>query len=59
MSAEEWRCYQAVFAAASEVHIGWHDLGTIMRTRYYVPARNLWGVLVAGLAPVLGNSGEL
>lgn len=48
-----WICYRVVFQAEAPVHIGWHDLGTVQRTRCYIPARNLWAVLVAGIAPAL------
>ena len=49
-AASGWKCFRAVLAARSPIHIGWHDLGFVQRTRYYIPARNLWGALVAGLA---------
>lgn len=49
-----WRCFELLFSAEAPIHIGWHNLGLIMRTRYYIPARALWGILVAGLAPRLG-----
>lgn len=53
MSAQAWKPYQVVFRAESPTHIGWHNLGLISRTRYYVAARNVWGTLVAALAPRL------
>jgi hypothetical protein len=51
----EWSCWRAVLRARSPVHIGWHRLGLIERTRYYLPARTIWGMLVAGLAQRLGG----
>ena len=53
-----WVCYRAVFAAEAPVHIGWHSLGLIERTRYYIPARAMWGAVVAAMAPrMYGASG--
>jgi len=49
--AGDWVCYKTVFSADSPVHIGWHRLGLIERTRYYIPARAIWGTLIAALAP--------
>jgi hypothetical protein len=48
-----WRALRCVLAAEEPIHIGWHRLGLIERTRLYLPARNLWGMLVSGLAPML------
>jgi hypothetical protein len=45
-----WRCYRLHYRAESPIQIGWHKLGQIIRTRYYVPARNLWGAWVAAWA---------
>lgn len=52
---DQWQCLRTVLLAESPIHIGWHSLGLIHRTRYYIPARSLWGALVAGLAPRLGG----
>jgi len=53
-----WKVFRARLAAEGPIHIGWHHLGMIQRTRYYVPARAVWGALVAGMAPLLhGNEG--
>ena len=46
-----WVCCQAVFAAEAPVHIGWHSLRSIERTRYYIPARAIWGTVIAAMAP--------
>lgn len=51
--SEGCACYSVCLVADSPVHIGWHDLGFVQRTRYYIPARNIWGALVARLAPFL------
>jgi hypothetical protein len=45
-----WEALRVVFRADSPIHIGWHDLGVIQRTRYYIPARAVWGAMVAGYA---------
>jgi len=50
-----WNCYDVVLAAESPLHLGWHSLGLIRRTRYYIPARTIWGLLVARLAPALAR----
>jgi len=47
-----WVCYRTVFSAEAPIHIGWHRLGLIERTRYYIPARAIWGALIASLAPI-------
>lgn len=44
-----WQRYQLVYKALSPVHIGYHTLGMIDRTRYYIPGRPLWGALTADL----------
>ncbi len=46
----EWQCVKIVCRPLSPIHIGWHRLGLIERTRYYIPARNVWGAMVAALA---------
>lgn len=45
-----WELRQLTFRAESPIHIGWHRLGLIARTRYYIPARNLWGSWIASFA---------
>jgi hypothetical protein len=42
-----WSVFRLVFAAESPIHIGWHELGLIQRTRYWIPARNFWGAAIA------------
>jgi hypothetical protein len=48
--SKHWKALRLVFRAESPIHIGWHDLGMIQRTRYYIPARAIWGAMVAGYA---------
>ncbi len=45
-----WSLWRLVFAAESPIHIGWHELGLIQRTRYWIPARNFWGAAIANTA---------
>ena len=44
-----WRCYQLTYELHSPLHIGYHKVGNLQRTRYYLPARNLWGALTERL----------
>ncbi len=37
-----WRVYSLTYELQSPLHIGYHKVGNVQRTRYYVPARNLW-----------------
>lgn len=45
-----WQAYRIVFEAKSSIHIGYHKLGFIQRTRYYITGRNMWGAMTANLA---------
>ena len=45
--AGNWTAYRLDYRAESPVHIGWHRLGQIRRTRYFIPARNVWGAWTA------------
>ncbi|MEW6002894.1 MAG: hypothetical protein AB1638_09650 [Nitrospirota bacterium] len=45
-----WQVYRIVFGAKSPLHIGFHKLGFIQRTRYYITGRNMWGAITANLA---------
>ena len=38
-----WSIIRLVYKPKGPIHIGYHKLGFIQRTRYYIPARNLWG----------------
>ena len=44
-----WRCYQLTYELRSPLHIGYNKVGNLQRTRYYLPARNLWGALTERL----------
>jgi hypothetical protein len=37
-----------VFRAESDLCVGYHKLGFVQRTRYYIPARNFWAATTAG-----------
>ncbi len=38
-----WQRYHVTYELRSPLHIGYHKVGNVQRTRYYIPARNLWG----------------
>lgn len=44
-----WQMYQVTYELRSPLHIGYHKVGNVQRTRYYVPARNLWGAVTEAL----------
>lgn len=44
-----WHLYQATYELRSPLHIGYHKIGNVQRTRAYVPARNLWGAVTERL----------
>ncbi|GAN31765.1 MAG: hypothetical protein DYG83_14570 [Candidatus Brocadia sp. AMX2] len=44
-----WKAYRLVYKAKSPIHIGWHTLGYIKLTRYYITGRNIWGALTANI----------
>jgi len=44
-----WTAYRLVYQAKSPVHIGWHTLGYIKLTRYYITGKAIWGALTANL----------
>jgi hypothetical protein len=50
-----WTVYQVTFRLFSPVHIGWHKLGNLQRTRPYITGRSLWGALTARLTRELGS----
>lgn len=52
-----WKAYRLVYQAKSPIHIGWHTLGYIKLTRYYVTGRNMWGAITASLTRSLGVPG--
>jgi len=45
----DWTMYMAIYELRSPLHIGYHKIGNVQRTRYYIPARNLWGVVTEAL----------
>ncbi len=57
MTGNEWTTYELDYRAESPVHIGWHRLGQIRRTRYFIPARNVWGCWTAAWARRTGGPG--
>ncbi|MBW1928096.1 MAG: hypothetical protein JRJ13_02955 [Deltaproteobacteria bacterium] len=44
-----WKMYKVTYELRSPLHIGYHKVGNVQRTRYYVPARNLWGAVTEAL----------
>ncbi len=50
-----WIPYKLIYRAEAPIHIGYHKLGFIQRTRYYILGRNLWGALTANLTRALGS----
>ncbi len=48
--ASEWHRYRLAWRLASPLHIGYRTIGTIARTRLWVPGRNIWAVLVDTIA---------
>jgi len=47
-----WKAYRLVYQAKSPIHIGWHTLGYIKLTRYYIPGKNMWGAFTANMTRV-------
>lgn len=45
-----WRCFHLTFCQLSDICIGVHKLGWVQRTRYFIPARNLWAAATAAKA---------
>lgn len=37
-----WQAYRLVYKLQSNMLIGWHTLGYINLTRYYIPGKNMW-----------------
>lgn len=40
-----WQCFRVTYDLHSPLHIGYHKVGNVQRTRHYIPARNLWGAV--------------
>ena len=49
-----WKAYRLVYQAKSPIHIGWHTLGYIKLTRYYIPGKTMWGAMTANLTRTYG-----
>jgi len=50
-----WQCFQLTFELLSPLHVGFHKVGSVQRTRHYIPARNI----LAATAELLVRSGVL
>lgn len=44
-----WQLYRVTYELQSPLHIGYHKISNVQRTRYYVPARNIWGAVTERL----------
>jgi len=44
-----WHLFQVTYDLLSPLHIGYHKVGSVQRTRYYIPARNLWAAVTERL----------
>lgn len=44
-----WRIYHLEYELLSPLHVGYHKVSNVQRTRYYLPARNLWGAMTERL----------
>lgn len=44
-----WQCFQVIYELLSPLHIGYRKVGNVQRTRYYIPARNIWGAVTEAL----------
>ncbi|MGC8947593.1 MAG: hypothetical protein ACP5N6_15760 [Anaerolineae bacterium] len=44
-----WQMFRVIYELRSPLHIGFHKVGNVQRTRYYIPARNLWGAVTEAL----------
>lgn len=49
-----WKAFRLSYEAKSPIHIGWHTLGYIKLTRYYIPGKNMWGAATSNLFKALG-----
>jgi len=45
----EWKLFEVTYELRSPLHIGYHKVDNVQRTRYYIPARNLWGAVTETL----------
>ncbi len=53
-----WKAYRLVYQAKSPIHIGWHTLGYIKLTRYYIPGKNMWASFTENLTRA-GNKKDI
>jgi hypothetical protein len=44
-----WHMFRVIYELRSPLHMGYHKVGNLQRTRYYIPARNLWGAVTEAL----------
>lgn len=44
-----WQLFRVAYELRSPLHIGYHKIGNVQRTRYYIPSRNLWGAVTERL----------
>ncbi|MHA1723080.1 MAG: RAMP superfamily CRISPR-associated protein [Candidatus Baldrarchaeia archaeon] len=52
-----WFCYKAYLEAKAPIHVGYGaKLGIVDRTRYYIPAKNIWGALTSLIAKSIMES---
>lgn len=49
-----WYVWSWKFRLESPLHVGFHKVMHLFRTRLYVPGRVLWGAVTAKLTPILG-----
>ncbi len=54
-----WKAYKLIYTAKSPVHIGWHTLGYIALTRYYIPGKNMWAAFTENLTRAGKVSGDI
>jgi hypothetical protein len=50
-----WNIYRVSLRLMAPLHIGWKRSSNFQQTRPYVPAKNIWGALIARLAETDGN----
>jgi hypothetical protein len=44
-----WHMFRLTYELRSPLHIGYHKVSNVQRTRYYIPARNLWAAVTERL----------
>ena len=44
-----WHLFRLTYELHSPLHVGYHKVGNVQRTRYYIPARNLWAAVTERL----------